>query len=125
MLSIGKVAGTFFSAAAEAMRRVLVEGARRKRGPQRGGDLMRHDLEAMDLPSFERFLTAVSCSLPPGVGSMPIHCNENVFPIAAVTPLGYAGWHESRIVSVAVRTIGVPGRIRTGCWRAIGLFVGR
>ena len=39
----------FFSAAAEAMRRILVESARRKRGPQRGGGLMRHELEAVDL----------------------------------------------------------------------------
>jgi RNA polymerase sigma factor (TIGR02999 family) len=29
--------GHFFAAAAEAMRRILVENARRKRGPQRGG----------------------------------------------------------------------------------------
>src|SRR6516165_5772251 len=30
--------GHFFAAAAEAMRRILVEAARRKRGPQHGGD---------------------------------------------------------------------------------------
>ena len=39
----------FFSAAAEAMRRILVESARRKRGPQHGGGLFRHDLDAVDL----------------------------------------------------------------------------
>lgn len=33
--------GHFFAAAAEAMRRILVEAARRKRGPQRGGDRKR------------------------------------------------------------------------------------
>jgi RNA polymerase sigma factor (TIGR02999 family) len=37
--------GHFFAAAAEAMRRILVEAARRKRGPRRGGDLVRHDLD--------------------------------------------------------------------------------
>src|SRR5688500_8073366 len=35
--------GHFFAAAAEAMRRILVESARRKRAEKRGGDLRRHD----------------------------------------------------------------------------------
>lgn len=37
--------GHFFAAAAEAMRRILIEAARRKRGPQRGGHLKRRDLD--------------------------------------------------------------------------------
>lgn len=37
--------GHFFAAAAEAMRRILIENARRKRGPQRGGNLTRVDLD--------------------------------------------------------------------------------
>jgi RNA polymerase sigma factor (TIGR02999 family) len=37
--------GHFFAAAAEAMRRILVENARRKRSLKRGGGLNRHDLE--------------------------------------------------------------------------------
>src|SRR5262249_2578494 len=36
----------FFAAAAEAMRRILVENARRKRGPKSGGRLQRMDLDA-------------------------------------------------------------------------------
>jgi RNA polymerase sigma factor (TIGR02999 family) len=36
----------FFAAAAEAMRRILVEGARRKDSQKRGGDLGRCDLDA-------------------------------------------------------------------------------
>src|SRR5262249_38731063 len=36
--------GYFFAAAAEAMRRILVEAARRKQGPRRGGPLKRRDL---------------------------------------------------------------------------------
>ena len=36
--------GHFFAAAAEAMRRILVERARRKRSLKRGGGLVRHDL---------------------------------------------------------------------------------
>ena len=41
----------FFGAAAEAMRRILVENARRKKRLKRGGQLERVDLEEVDLPS--------------------------------------------------------------------------
>jgi RNA polymerase sigma factor (TIGR02999 family) len=37
--------GHFFAAAAEAMRRILVENAKRKRRPKRGGDRVRVDLD--------------------------------------------------------------------------------
>jgi RNA polymerase sigma factor (TIGR02999 family) len=37
--------GHFFAAAAEAMRRILVENARRKRSARHGGGLVRHDLD--------------------------------------------------------------------------------
>jgi RNA polymerase sigma factor (TIGR02999 family) len=37
--------GHFFAAAAEAMRRILVERARQKRGPRRGGDRVRVSLD--------------------------------------------------------------------------------
>ena len=47
--------GHFFAAAAEAMRRILVEGARRKRAEKRGGDLGRAELPA-DLPAREQDL---------------------------------------------------------------------
>ena len=40
----------FFSAAAEAMRRILVEHARRKSRVRHGGDLERADVELIDLP---------------------------------------------------------------------------
>ena len=46
--------GHFFGAAAEAMRRILVEQARRKHGPKRGGDRQRVPLDdavaAAELP---------------------------------------------------------------------------
>jgi RNA polymerase sigma factor (TIGR02999 family) len=41
--------GHFFSAAAEAMRRILVESARRKRGPEHGGGMVRHDLDGLEV----------------------------------------------------------------------------
>jgi RNA polymerase sigma factor (TIGR02999 family) len=43
--------GHFFAAAAEAMRRILVEGARRKQCLRHGGALQRHDVDAIDLAS--------------------------------------------------------------------------
>jgi RNA polymerase sigma factor (TIGR02999 family) len=41
--------GHFFAAAAEAMRRILVENARRKRTRKHGGGLIRHELGAVEL----------------------------------------------------------------------------
>ncbi len=41
----------FFAAAGEAMRRILVENARRKKRLKRGGDLVRVDIENVDLPA--------------------------------------------------------------------------
>jgi RNA polymerase sigma factor (TIGR02999 family) len=41
----------FFGAAAEAMRRILVESARRKKRLKHGGQLERVDVDAVDLPS--------------------------------------------------------------------------
>jgi len=42
--------GHFFGAAAEAMRRILVEGARRKKCVKHGGDRNRVDLQEGDVP---------------------------------------------------------------------------
>ncbi len=41
----------FFAAAGEAMRRILVETARRKKRLKRGGNLQRVDIEKVDLPA--------------------------------------------------------------------------
>src|SRR5262245_39895347 len=43
--------GHFFGAAAEAMRRILVEGARRKKCVKHGGDRARVDLKAGEVPA--------------------------------------------------------------------------
>jgi RNA polymerase sigma factor (TIGR02999 family) len=42
--------GHFFAAAAEAMRRILVENARRKRSRKRGGDREQQDVDPDELP---------------------------------------------------------------------------
>jgi RNA polymerase sigma factor (TIGR02999 family) len=44
--------GHFFSAAAEAMRRILVDSARRKRSQKHGGNYQRLPLEDSELPAF-------------------------------------------------------------------------
>jgi RNA polymerase sigma factor (TIGR02999 family) len=60
--------GHFFAAAAVAMRRILVENARRKAGPQAGGDRRRIELDAVqpivmdrrvDLLALDEALTAL------------------------------------------------------------------
>jgi RNA polymerase sigma factor (TIGR02999 family) len=43
----------FFAAAAESMRRILVENARRKRCPKHGGDRVRHDIDELQLAAPE------------------------------------------------------------------------
>ena len=62
--------GHFFAVAAEAMRRILVEAARRKRSLKRGGAAKREELEesklADQLPSDELRPCAVSPSWPSG-----------------------------------------------------------
>ena len=47
--------GHFFAAAAEAIRRILVDNARRKRRPKHGGDQKRVPLDAISLPVEDRF----------------------------------------------------------------------
>jgi RNA polymerase sigma factor (TIGR02999 family) len=41
----------FFAAAAEAMRRILIENARRKRALRHGGDRQRLDIERLEIPA--------------------------------------------------------------------------
>ena len=45
--------GHFFAAAAEAMRRILVENVRRKRSRKRGGDRSRQDVDEIELAAPE------------------------------------------------------------------------
>jgi RNA polymerase sigma factor (TIGR02999 family) len=52
--------GHFFAAAAEAMRRILVDQARRKRSLKRGGLLHRLDVEVIQVPSRVRDVDLLS-----------------------------------------------------------------
>jgi len=56
--------GHFFAAAAEAMRRILIDNARRKRRPKHGGDRQRIDLDEMlALPELREDLVALDEAL--------------------------------------------------------------
>ena len=57
--------GHFFAAAAEAMRRILVDNARRKRRVKRGGGLVRQDLNEADIaaPEIKHDLLALDKAL--------------------------------------------------------------
>jgi len=57
--------GHFFAAAAEAMRRILVDNARHKQSRKHGGDLERHDLDNLQLaaPEFCEQLLALNDAL--------------------------------------------------------------
>ena len=48
-----KTRGHFFAAAAEAMRRILVENARRKRRVKHGGELEREEVDLIDIEAAE------------------------------------------------------------------------
>ena len=69
--------GHFFSAAAEAMRRILVEKARRKRRLKRGGDLNRQDFDeaAVAAPELSTDLIALDESLERLREKDPMKCD--------------------------------------------------
>ena len=52
--------GHYFAAAAEAMRRILVDQARRKKTARRGGELKRHALEHVEIATPEPSLDVVA-----------------------------------------------------------------
>jgi RNA polymerase sigma factor (TIGR02999 family) len=66
--------GHFFAAAAEAMRRILVDNARRKRRPKHGGGQKRVPLDAVALPVEDRFhdLLALDEALTRFAGQEPL-----------------------------------------------------
>ena len=66
--------GHFFAAAAEAMRRILVENARRKRSLKGGGGLVRHELDEVEL-------------VVPGLGDDLLALDEALCRLAAQDPI--------------------------------------
>jgi RNA polymerase sigma factor (TIGR02999 family) len=67
--------GHFFAAAAEAMRRILVEQARRKSRRKRGGDLRRVELDEIEIttPGFNEDVLALDEALSLLSETHPVH----------------------------------------------------
>src|SRR6266487_6189467 len=99
--------GHFFAAAAEAMRRILVENARRKQRVKHGGEMQRLDLTSLDVAiiTHDEHLLAV---------------NEALDKLAARDPLGaqliklrfFAGLSNVD----AARMFGIPERTAKRTW---------
>jgi RNA polymerase sigma factor (TIGR02999 family) len=99
--------GHFFAAAAEAMRRILVDAARRKRREKHGGDRNRMDLEAVALAT-------------------PDPCHDLIALDAALTRLKAEDPQAARLVELrhfaglsvaeAVRTLGISPRTADRVW---------
>jgi len=99
--------GHFFAAAAEAMRRILVENARRKQRVKHGGEMQRLDLTSLDVAiiTHDEHLLAV---------------NEALDKLAARDPLGaqliklrfFAGLSNVD----AARLLGIPERTAKRTW---------
>jgi RNA polymerase sigma factor (TIGR02999 family) len=99
--------GHFFAAAAEAMRRILVENARRKQRVKHGGELQRVDLAALDVAiiTHDEHLLAV---------------DEALDKLAAHDPLG-AQLMKLRFFTGlsnldAARMLGIPERTAKRTW---------
>jgi RNA polymerase sigma factor (TIGR02999 family) len=94
--------GHFFAAAAEAMRRILIDNARRKRRPKHGGDRRRIDLDAaasvVDPPA-DDFL-ALDEALTKLAAEEPIKANLVKLRFFAGLPLPEA----ARMLGISTRT---------------------
>ena len=64
--------GHFFAAAAQGMRRILVDNARRKRSKKRGDGLMRQPLEAVAAPEIDEELVSLDEALQKLAEAEPI-----------------------------------------------------
>lgn len=99
--------GHFFSAAAEAMRRILVESARRKRGPRRGGGMQRRggDLDGLPDSTASPDLLAVHEALQELEKQDP--------PVAKLIELRYFG---GLTLKEAAMALGVSARTADRLW---------
>ena len=99
--------GHFFAAAATAMRRILVEGARRKRCRKHGGGMVRHGLEEDEVAAPEPLedLAALGEALTQLAAVDPI--------AAALVQLRYFGGQS---IPAAAEALGVSPRTAARLW---------
>jgi RNA polymerase sigma factor (TIGR02999 family) len=64
--------GHFFAAAAEAMRRILIEGARRRQTQKRGGGWERNELDGLSAPEPDQDLLALDEALEKLAATEPL-----------------------------------------------------
>jgi RNA polymerase sigma factor (TIGR02999 family) len=118
--------GHFFAAAAEAMRRILVENARRKHRLKRGGDLERRDLEPDDLAApepderllaLDEALTRLSAREPEKAELVKLRWFVGLSGDAAADVLGQSGRPATRIRGAGQgrANLGLRDRPRTQC----------
>jgi RNA polymerase sigma factor (TIGR02999 family) len=103
--------GHFFAAAAEAMRRILVEGARRKQRDKHGGQLRRVPLDELridrhlppdDLLALDEALTRLAADEPQVAELVKLHCFAGLAVEEAAQALGisartaYRNWAYAR-----------------------------
>jgi RNA polymerase sigma factor (TIGR02999 family) len=103
--------GHFFAAAAEAMRRILVEGARRKQRDKHGGQLQRVPLDELridrhlppdDLLALDEALTRLAADEPQVAELVKLHCFAGLAVEEAAQALGisartaYRNWAYAR-----------------------------
>jgi len=99
--------GHFFAAAAEAMRRILVENARRKRGPKQGGDWRRQEVphDAQELPAMPEQVIELDEALTKLAAQNP--------PVARLVELRY---FAGMSLDEAAATLGVSTRTAQRYW---------
>ena len=108
--------GRFFAAAAEAMRRILVDKARRKRSDKRGGKLVRQDVEpsqlvapavADDLVAVDKALDGLAAADPQAAELVKLHYFAGL-PI----PKWPRSWASHHAVPTVCGSTPVPGCTR-------------
>jgi RNA polymerase sigma factor (TIGR02999 family) len=99
--------GHFFAAAAEAMRRILIESARRKGRIKHGGDGIRMDLDEVNVasPGRPEFLLALD-------GALDKLCNANRQAAELIKLRYFAGFTNAEAASL----LGVSPRKATQIW---------
>ena len=94
--------GHFFAAAATAMRRILIDGARRKLTQKRGGGFERHDLDGITAPEPDAELLALDEALQKLSLSGSALTDESLKTLTALTNL-----RELDVISTKLTASGI------------------
>lgn len=96
--------GHFFAAAAEAMRRILVENARRKARKKHGGDLTREELQ--DVPEAELAIKEDILALDTALNDLKL-VNEQAYELVKLRYFaGLSLCDSAEVLNLSERTVG-------------------